>query len=101
MKPFARPNGSMTLRAACMCLVAVPSGCVAQPGFFLLDGKPYQGSDPSVLGMKRAQQAGLMPVSISCRMPRTGPGAKPPVGPHCKGRMGKSSEAYGMVCDCR
>lgn len=68
------------LKAVFACVFAgVLSGCVAQP-VFSVDDMPYAGSNGGMLKMKRLGEAGLIPVSISCRMPRSGPAAKSPTG---------------------
>lgn len=53
------------------------SGCAAQ-SFVSVNGKPYHGADPQFAKLKRMGDSGLMPASISCRMPRSGPEAKSP-----------------------
>jgi hypothetical protein len=82
------------VKAAYVCLVAsVLSGCAAQsrPS---VNGRPYYGADPNFLMLKRMADTGLMPISISCQMPRSGPAAKSPEGNQATLRWTKAPKAH-------
>lgn len=81
-------------KVAYLCLVAsVLSGCVAQPQFSV-DGRPYYGHDPDVQKMIRMGNEGLVPISVSCKMPRSGPTAKLPDGIQTTIRWTKATNPY-------
>ncbi|TPI13033.1 hypothetical protein FJW06_15360 [Mesorhizobium sp. B4-1-3] len=54
------------------------SGCVSD--YKKVDGKPFYGTTPAFTAWDQKKKDGLIPVSISCRMPQSGPAAYAPKG---------------------
>ncbi|MGX5805350.1 hypothetical protein ACWGS9_29550 [Bradyrhizobium sp. Arg314] len=72
-----------------LALVALAlSGCVTD--YKKINGKPFYGTTPEFAGWEQKKRAGLIPVSISCRMPRAGAAARAPRGSNLTTKWAKA-----------